>query len=152
MNDVDALTMSNDFNNYYDLKIKSNKAMIYDDSIFSNSYESKTYYSTEIINYRAANNQAISGLLRMFVRLSTESEQNERVVYSFFDMFGYLGGLFDFLYFIGYICVGYFNETYYNHTLFTKLYQVEQQTMIPNSKLFDEKPDVAIAPKVIVTT
>ena len=103
MNDLDVLTLSTTFDNYYDLRIKQNTAIIIDDIIATNSYESITYYSTNIPNYRTVNKEASENLLRAYVVLSRESEQYERVVYSFFDMFGYLGGLFDFLYFVGFI-------------------------------------------------
>ena len=148
MNDLDVLTLSTTFDNYYDLRIKQNKAIIIDDIIATNSYESITYYSTNIPNYRTVNKEASENLLRAFVVLSRESEQYERVVYSFFDMFGYLGGLFDFLYFVGFIWVEWFNEKYYNLRILTKLYQVEQSTMSPMTKLFNEKSDVSIMPKM----
>ena len=67
-------------------------------------------------------------------------------------MFGFLGGLFDFLYFIGYICVEYFSEKYYNLKVLSNLYQVEQSTMNPTSKIFNEKSDISIEPKMTKTT
>ena len=85
------------------------------------------------------------------VRLARESDHYERVVYSFFDMFGYLGGLFDFCYFIGYLLVWYSNDKYFKYKLLSSLYQVESNTMSPTTKIFDRKLDVSIAPKTIST-
>ena len=103
MNDYDILSFSNSYDNFYDIKVQQNKAIINDDYIATNSEESLTYYSTSNPNYRTMNKEYSDSLLRIHISLSRESDRYERVVYSFFDMFGYLGGLFDFLYFIGFI-------------------------------------------------
>ena len=103
MNDYDILSLSNSYDNFYDIKVQQNKAIINDDYIATNSEESLTYYSTSNPNYRTMNKEYSDSLLRIHISLSRESDRYERVVYSFFDMFGYLGGLFDFLYFIGFI-------------------------------------------------
>ena len=148
LNDYEQVYLNSAYYQQYDFKIKQNKALISDNLIFSNGFDNKHFYTVETPRYRLFNNDLSANLVMTInLRLSRESEQYERIVYTFFDLFGYLGGLFDFLYFIGYIWVRYFNDKYYIYTMLTKLYQVEQSTMRPTNKLFNDNVDVSIAPK-----
>ena len=68
--------------------------------------------------------QVDNSLLAIYVSLDKESEEYERVVYTFLDMFGFLGGLFDFMFFTGFIFIQFFVENSYLNSVFSKLYQI----------------------------
>ena len=104
LNDFDQMSLNLTFYQFYNLRLHHNQAVLYDDLIITSSSETHKYFSVSKANYRIFNQEYNpERLAQVLVRLARESEHYERVVYSFFDMFGYLGGLFDFLYFIGYI-------------------------------------------------
>ena len=149
INDFDAFTFFNDsLYSYFELEIQQNQVSYTDDFIIGSLYETKKYYSTKDPLYRAMNRGIRNDLLGMMsIRLARESEYYERVVYSFFEMFGYLGGLFDFWYFIGFLFVQYFSEKYFKYQLLSSLYQIESSTMSPTTKPFGRKLDISIAPK-----
>ena len=111
----------------YEIDIQENEALVSDNLFFSTGQKSLKYYAISDPIYKSySNSQNPLLLTHISMSLDKESERYERVVYTFFDMFGYLGGLFDFLYFVGYIFVGYFNNRHYMHKLLSKLYQIEK--------------------------
>ena len=105
--DFEQFGLSTLFGQTYEIKVRQNKAILTDDYFAAISTETHNFYSLEtpITRINRSGNQF---LLEIYIRLSKESEQHERVVYSFFDLFGYIGGLFDFLYFVGYFLIEYF--------------------------------------------
>ena len=67
---------------------------------------------------------AQENLFYAFVNMDRTSQEYERVVYTFIDMFGFLGGLFDFLFFCGLIWTQFFTENMYFHNVLSRLYQL----------------------------
>ena len=133
LNDLELVSFLN-ATQFLEISVQQNEALISDSLLFPGSFESRKFYNAKPKQLKQANSLVLNNSLAyVFVSLNRESEQYERVVYSFFDMFGYLGGLFDFAYYVGYLLVGYFNEKQLNHTILSKLYQVYQPTMISNS-------------------
>ena len=51
--------------------------------------------------------------------------QFERTVYSFLDLFGYLGGLYDFLLIVGFVFVNNFQEKIYQNLIASNMYQIK---------------------------
>ena len=125
VDDQDLYGISNQFSTYLDVKVQQNKAYLSDNLFYSFSPEEKTYYNVKHRNYRIINGSLIEdSLMGIFISLDKESEEYERVVYTFIDMFGFLGGLFDFLLFSGFIFIQYTTENSYLNSVFSKLYQV----------------------------
>ena len=138
VNQDQFIQLSSSWPQTYEIAIQENEALLSDNLFFSTGYKSKKFYSISPPVYRSYSNQLIPNLLTQIrISLSREGEQYERVVYTFFDMFGYLGGLFDFLYFAGYLFVGYFNNKKYMLKILSKLYQVEKSHESPD--LINEK-------------
>ena len=131
LNDYDVITLNPDSYQSYELKVQQDEALLSDNVIFSSGYESHKFYSLKDPIYRIYSNTLSQNniVAFIFIEMSRESIQYERAVYTFFDMFGFLGGLFDAWYFIGFIFVGCFNDKYYKQTILSKLYQVEQTHM-----------------------
>ena len=152
LNNFDIFAFHTLFSQLIDIEIQQNHVTLTDDYIAASFSESHKYYSANKPNMKVFNILNYLDILgQVTVRLARESDHYERVVYSFFDMFGYLGGLFDFCYFIGYLLVWYSNDKYFKYKLLSSLYQVESNTMSPTTKIFDRKLDVSIAPKTIST-
>ena len=149
LDDFNSMTFFNEsLFSYFEMEIQQNQVSYTDDFIAANFYESQRYYSMKNSKFGALNKgyrQDMLGLIR--IKLARESEFYERIVYSFFEMFGYLGGLFDFWYFIGFVLVQYFNEKYFKYQLLSSLYQIESDTMSPTTKLLGKKLDISIVPK-----
>ena len=57
-----------------------------------------------------------------YVVLDKASLEYERVVYTFIDMFGFLGGLFDFMFFVGLILIQFLTENMYFNSILSRLY------------------------------
>ena len=97
------------------------------DNIFYNAgFTKKEYYSISDQNQMSFEIDSTSNqIIVVNFRLSKTSLHYERVVYSFLDMFGFLGGLFDFLLFIGYIFISNFQDKYFQNEIISKIYQVE---------------------------
>ena len=148
LNDRDILTLNPESYQSYELKVQQNEALLSDNVIFSSSYESHKFYSLKDPTYRIYSNISNQNnvVAFIFIEMSKESIQYERVVYTFFDMFGFLGGLFDAWYFIGYIFVAYFNDKHYKQTILSKLYQVEQANMT-NEDSYKKNSNKVIKPK-----
>ena len=126
VDDQDGLGMNTEFSVYLDVKVQQNKAFLADDLFYNFDFEEKTYYNVKNRIYRTMSKEQLNnGLLVIFVALDKESEEYERVVYTFLDMFGFLGGLFDFMFFSGFIFIQFFVENSYLNSAFSKLYQVK---------------------------
>ena len=103
INDLDVITFVSSFYQSYQLNIQQNEILVSDNMIYQDRYQSEKFYAVKDPKFRLYNSQSSGQLVFISISLSHESEQYERAVYTFLDMFGYLGGLFDFLYFIGYL-------------------------------------------------
>lgn len=84
------------------------------------------FYAVNQKTYKIINNQASGGAVGVIsFALDKQTIEYERVVYSFIDMFGFLGGIYDFMYFCGYICIFFFQNRLFNYAIFSNLYHVE---------------------------
>ena len=147
-NYFDYITFLPDLYQSYRLEVQENEVFLSDNIFFSETYKRSKYYSAKEPFLRLYNsNNNPDRLVSIDISLSEESEQFERTVYTFLDMFGFLGGIFDFCFFLGYLFVHHFNDKYFKLTMLTKLYQVEQTHMRPDSKLSTEFHNPSIMPK-----
>ena len=72
------------------------------------------------------NNKVTGGAVALLsIALGKKTIEYERIVYSFIDMFGFLGGLYDFMYITGFIWFMFFQNRVFNFTIFSSLYHVE---------------------------
>ena len=132
VDDQDAYGMNNQLSSYLEIKVQQNKAYLSDNLFYNFNPEEKTYYNVKNRNYRMVDSSLVSNsLMNIVVGLDKESEEYERVVYTFIEMFGFLGGLFDFLFFGGFIFIQFFTENSYLNSVFSKLYQVKVDNYTP---------------------
>ena len=109
----------------YEVKVQQNHAYMIDNPFFDFGYKKVSFYNADsrsMITNSIGNQREF---LSLSIKMDNTSDEYERVVYSFLDMFGFLGGLFDFMYFIGYFWTQYFSNTLFFNNIFSKIYQVE---------------------------
>ena len=83
--------------------------------------------------YKVINTQASNKAVCLIsFALDQKTIEYERTVYSFMDMFGFLGGLYDFLYFCGYFCIAFFQTRLFDYTVFSGLYHLEVESKEDN--------------------
>ena len=72
--------------------------------------------------------------LQAYITLDPQVDQYQRTVYSFLDMLGFIGGIFELLKTFGYLLVSYFIKKQYYSSIISKLYHIEggQSTMQNN--------------------
>ena len=149
LTDLEGLTLTNTISNLLEVKIQQNEAFLSDSLIFPGSYDSLKFYSisnskNRIINPALIRNALCSGI----INLDRRHEEYERTVYSFFDMFGYIGGLFDALAFGGFLFWDFFNEKIFSHYVLASLYQVKNESYSKDFRSFsDKKEDAKVFPK-----
>ena len=128
---------------------QQNEALLSDNLIFPGSYESLKYYSISNSISRISNPIMMNkALCQGVVNLDRKHEQYERTVYSFFDMFGFLGGLFDTLAFSGYLLWNFFNHKTFSNSILTELYQVKREPEDTDfNPISERKQNAAVVPK-----
>ena len=126
ISDEDFIYFSPDFTNVLEIKVQQNHAYLADNLFFNFDYHKVSYYTSNRRNYRTASfdidDEAVGALIT--VSLDKFSEQYERQVYTFLDMFGFIGGLFDFMFFSGFILINFFIENSYLNDVLSRLYQL----------------------------
>ena len=124
-----------------DVKVQQNHAYLADNLLYNFGYEKVSYYSSDRRIYRTSDLdfENPEGGLNVYVSLDKNSEEYERVVYTFLDMFGFIGGLFDFFFFSGFILMNFVVENSFLNDIFAQLYQVrtkdENKTQLTNINL-----------------
>ena len=130
--DQDGVGLNTQFSILLNMQAQKNKAYLSDNLFFNYDYEEKTFYNVKKRQYRTLSTAAVEDdVLSIVVSLDKESEEYERVVYTFLDMFGFLGGLFDFMFFSGFILIQFFIENSFLNSAFSKLYQVQADDCEP---------------------
>ena len=148
LSNFDMFTFHTSYSQLVEIEVQQNQVTLTDDYIAATFSESHKYYSSDKPRIKSINIGDSTRILgQLTVSLAKDSHHYERVVYSFFDMFGYLGGLFDFWYFVGYLLTWYLTDKYFKYKLLSSLYHVESSNMSGTTTSFDKKLDVSIAPK-----
>ena len=95
------------------------------------------FYKINDKHYKSFNRHITNGVTGYIsFALDKESIEYERVVFSILDMFGFLGGLYDFIYYFGYFLIMIFQiQVLSNYQILSKLYHVE----VDNSREEEEK-------------
>ena len=68
--------------------------------------------------------------LQVFITLDPQSDLYQRTVYSFLDMLGFIGGIFELLKTFGYLTVSYFIKRNYYSSILSKLYHIESDKIV----------------------
>ena len=117
-----------DFTQFFEVKVQENEATTGDNLFYNYNLKTMKYYNANSRLHRTDNFKANEDkLFKMYFSFDETSQHYERIVYTFIDMFGFLGGLFDFLFFAGYFFVNYFSDKLFHNSILSNLYQVQSQ-------------------------
>ena len=120
--------MISNFTQLFEIKVQENEATTGDSLFYNFNYNTVKYYNVNSKLHRTDNYIPYQEkLFVMYIGLDQTSQHYERIVYTFIDMFGFLGGLFDFLFFAGYFFVNYFSDKLFHNSILSNLYQVQSQ-------------------------
>ena len=91
-----------------------------------NLFKETKFYDIGTQNIKTIN-QVVTGGAVLFISIGNYAQtiQFERTVYSFLDLFGYLGGLYDFMFIVGFLLMNGFQDKIYQNLISSNIYQVK---------------------------
>ena len=113
---------------HLDTKLQVNEAYMSDNRIYGGPYDIQEFYGisqkfVKIVNQNLGLNP--DTIAAITIVNDPQTIRYERQVYSIFEMFGFLGGLYDFLLFIGFWITHTFQDKIFHNSIFSDLYQVK---------------------------
>ena len=128
LSSTNNLFMTNDgTTRWFEALLKLNEAQTSDGIFYNEAFKSRKFYSITERHYKAIPGEATGNVLAYItLGMARESDQYERSAYSFIDMFGFLGGLYDSLFFIGFMFVSLTQTKLFNFKLISNLYQLSE--------------------------
>jgi len=110
-------------------RMENNEAELKENWLFNIFSEITNFYS---IGRRTASNHNFDlngqAYLIVYLRLSQQYTNYERTVFTFFDMFGMLGGIFELFSLMGFFLVNRISTNLFNNCLLSSLYQVKARS------------------------
>jgi hypothetical protein len=109
-----------------DIYVKRNKASLADDYIQLGQSEIMEFY--QIQNYREQTELQSSDLqfASVYISFDPYHDEFERKVYSFGDLLGQVGGIYEFMIVFGMIIVSIFSERLLVSSILSKIYQIDK--------------------------
>ena len=110
-------------------QVRQNQAVMNDDILLGSQGHSNevNFYSIDRKRISYSTIGFNNSYLQVFISLDPQIDQYQRTVYCFFDMFGFIGGIFGLFKTFGYLLVCYFIEKAYYSSIISKLYHVEAE-------------------------
>ena len=128
-----AISLILGFTQSLEVRVQKNEGSTTDNIFYNINFKNIKYYNANtkifVIEDINVNN---NNILSIYFNLDATSNIYERAVFTYIDMFGFLGGLFDFVLFIGLIFVNYFTDKMYHNSVFANLYQGKSQDVNKN--------------------
>ena len=122
---------TNDECQQFQALIQQNEVLTSDGRLYGEPFKSENFYSVTDKVYKTLNSATVAGAKGLIsIALAKETHQYERNVYTFFDMIGFLGGLYDSLFFIGFLFVYFFQTKLFNYKIISQLYQINDKPKI----------------------
>ena len=112
----------------YKVTLQADESHVVNNIFYQSDPEVNHFYSigdTSTASYDEVFFGTFSVLGSIGFTLDQKSQQYERIAYNFLDMSGFIGGLFDFLYFLGFLIVAYYRDHKYYFSLLSNLYYVK---------------------------
>ena len=106
--------------------IRENTALTSDNIFYSEPFTETKFYDVGTQNIKTIN-QVVSDGAILFITIGNYAQtiQFERTVYSMLDLFGYLGGLYDFMFLVGLWLINGFQNKIYHNLISSSIYQVK---------------------------
>lgn len=125
---MDLISLTPNLTQSLEVRVQENEGSTDDHLFFNIGFETVKFYNANTKIPRTENLQVNNdNIATIYFNLDRTSNSYERVVFTFIDMFGFLGGLFDFIFFLGLFFVGYVSDKMYHNSVFANLYQVKCQ-------------------------
>ena len=125
-----------DSTTWFDALVQVNEAYMSDNRLYGAPYDVKEFFSLSQKEVKLINKDlAFNSLSLITITNDPHTIRYERQVYSLFDMFGFLGGLYDFLLFVGFWLISTLQDKIFYNSIFSDLYQVKASK---NNEDFDE--------------
>ena len=124
---LENLFMTNDGKTrWFEAFIQENEAYTSDGIFYQESYEKTKFYSVHNTAFRTMREEhANNSLAFISFAMAQETVRYERNSYTFIDMIGFIGGLYDSFFLLGFWIVIFFQTKAYYYRMITKLYQVD---------------------------
>lgn len=123
--DINYFTIRNGAFQYYQLKVRENFAELYNNYIFSSFTETLKFYNIGS-KMQATENSVIFSNYLFYCEIALDQKYDvyERKIYTLFDMFGQLGGIYAILFSVGGVIVNSVSSKIFVNTILSRLYQV----------------------------
>ena len=106
--------------------VQESTALSSDNYVYNEPFKETTFYDTSPKSVQTVNQVATGGAVALItIGPEARTTQYERTVYSLLDLFGYLGGLNDFMFIIGLWLVGSIQDKIFYNFIFSSMYQVK---------------------------
>ena len=106
--------------------VQESTALSSDNYVYNEPFKETTFYDTSPKSVQATNQVATGGAVALItIGPDARTTQYERTVYSLLDLFGYLGGLNDFMFIAGLWFVGSIQNKIFYNLKFSNMYQVK---------------------------
>ena len=131
LSSTNNLFLTNDNNTqWFDSFLKQNEALTSDGRFYGEPFKSKKFYAITNTVYKIIppTNLTEGVLAYITFGMARESEKYERNAYTFVSMVGFLGGLSDSLFFLGFVLVSLTQSKLFNFRLIDKLYQISDSS------------------------
>ena len=122
--------------------VQENTALTSDNILFSEPFTESKFYDIAAQNVKTINNVVTGGAV-LFISVGPHAEtiQFERTIYSLMDLFGYLGGLFDFMFFVGFWFINGIQDKIYQNLISSNMYQIKS---FNDNDVFDENSSFSL--------
>ena len=126
---------------WFEAMIQENEAHTSDGRLYNEPFKKTKFYSVTNRAFKNLRQDSAYGALGLIsFGLSRETLQYERSAYNLNELVGFLGGLYDALFFIGYVFVSVFQTKLYNYRMISKLYSIENQSGLSDTQSETELP------------
>lgn len=124
-------------------RIKENVVQT-NDNLFMNMYAEESKFYSIGSRDKEAHNFAAKGddYITIYFHLSQEYDLYQRSVFTFFDMFGQFGGMYQILVLFGSILVSKASTMQFKNSILSRLYHVESKTALDISKIHPNLKEV----------
>jgi hypothetical protein len=126
LEDMNILTLTPSQTQTAQFHIQHNTAELKESLVFNLNSKTEEFYS---IGKRLVVSDNFElrqrAYLNVYMKLSQETDLYERTVFTFFDMLGLLGGVFEILHSFGFITVSLISTKLFNNSILSQLYHVK---------------------------
>ena len=128
LQDMNLLNLVPNLDLQVQYQVKKNQGVMNDDFFLDSQGISNevNFYNIDKKSTTYSSIDFSNAYLQVYITLDPQVDQYQRTVYSFLDMLGFIGGIFELLKTFGYLLVSYFIKRAYYSSIISKLYHIEE--------------------------